>query len=113
MKKISILGSTGSIGMQALEVVRNNKGKFKIEALAVNTSIDMLKNQILEFRPKVVAVYNEDKAKQLKEILPKEVDVDIYCGMTGLKTIASLESVDIVLTGSCGNDRACAYFRSY
>ncbi len=102
MKKISILGSTGSIGMQALEVVRNNKGKFKIEALAVNTSIDMLKNQILEFRPKVVAVYNEDKAKQLKEILPKEVDVDIYCGMTGLKTIASLESVDIVLTALVG-----------
>lgn len=102
MKKISILGSTGSIGMQALEVARNNKDKFKIEALAVNTSVDMLKNQILEFRPKVVAVYNEDKAMELKKIIPKEVDVDIYCGMKGLKTIVSLESVDIVLTALVG-----------
>ncbi|WFD11713.1 1-deoxy-D-xylulose-5-phosphate reductoisomerase [Tepidibacter hydrothermalis] len=102
MKKISILGSTGSIGMQALEVVRNNKDKFKIEALAINTSIDMLKKQILEFRPRVVAVYNEGKAKELKEILPNEVDVDIYSGMEGLKTIASLESVDIVLTALVG-----------
>lgn len=102
MKKISILGSTGSIGMQALEVVRNNKDKFKIEALAVNTSIDMLSNQILEFRPKVVAVYNEDKAMELKKILPKEVDVDIYSGMEGLKTIVSLESIDIVLTALVG-----------
>lgn len=102
MKKISILGSTGSIGMQALEVARNNKDKFKIEALAVNTSVDVLKNQILEFRPKVVAVYNEDKAMELKKIIPKEVDVDIYCGMKGLKTIVSLESVDIVLTALVG-----------
>ncbi|CAH2213986.1 1-deoxy-D-xylulose-5-phosphate reductoisomerase [Tepidibacter aestuarii] len=102
MKKISILGSTGSIGTQALDVVRNNKDKFKIEALAVNTSIEKLKNQIIEFRPKVVAVYNEDKANELKKILPNEVDVDIYSGMKGLKTIASLESVDIVLTALVG-----------
>ncbi|WP_099187188.1 1-deoxy-D-xylulose-5-phosphate reductoisomerase [Tepidibacter mesophilus] len=102
MKKISILGSTGSIGTQALDVVRNNKDKFKIEALAVNTSIETLKNQIIEFRPEVVAVYNEEKSNELKKILPKEVNVDIYSGMEGLKVIASLESVDIVLTALVG-----------
>lgn len=102
MKKISILGSTGSIGTQALDVVRNNNDKFKIEALAVNTSIDMLKKQIIEFRPKVVAVYNKDKADELKKILPRELGVDIYSGMEGLKTIASLDGVDIVLTALVG-----------
>ena len=59
MKKISILGSTGSIGTQTLDVVRKNPDKFKVIAISANSSVDLLLEQIIEFKPKYVAVYNE------------------------------------------------------
>lgn len=102
MKNISILGSTGSIGTQALEVVRNNKDKFNIVALAVNSSIEQLIEQIKEFRPKVVAVYKEDKAKEIRESLPNDIDVEIFSGMEGLKIVSSLQEVDILITALVG-----------
>ncbi|SHG93481.1 1-deoxy-D-xylulose-5-phosphate reductoisomerase [Tepidibacter thalassicus] len=102
MKNIAILGSTGSIGTQALEVIRNNKDDFNIVALAVNTNIYKLLEQIKEFKPKIIAVYDEDKAKKLKEILPNNINIEIYWGMEGLKAIASLEEVDILITALVG-----------
>ena len=66
MKKIAVLGSTGSIGTQTLDVVRNNQD-LQVVALAAGSNITLLEKQILEFHPKVVAVWNEEKAKELKE----------------------------------------------
>ncbi|OPJ57126.1 1-deoxy-D-xylulose-5-phosphate reductoisomerase [Alkalithermobacter paradoxus] len=100
MKNISILGSTGSIGMQTLDVIRQNKDKFNVVALAVKSNIDELSSQIKEFKPEVVVVYDENKAIELKRMLSD--DVEVLCGMDGLKTISSLENVDIVLTALVG-----------
>ena len=66
MKKIAILGSTGSIGTQTLEVVRANKD-IEVTALAAGSNIDLLEKQIREFSPKIAAVWNEEKAKELIE----------------------------------------------
>lgn len=65
MKYISIIGSTGSIGTQTLDIVRSNKD-LKVTALAAGTSIDLLEKQAREFKPSIVAVYDEQKAKELK-----------------------------------------------
>ena len=71
MKHIAILGSTGSIGTQTLDVVRQN-GDIIVEALAAGSNITLLLEQIKEFRPKLVCVFSEEKALELKEILLKE-----------------------------------------
>ena len=68
MKKIAVLGSTGSIGTQTLEVVRNN-GDIKVTALAAGSNIEALEAQIREFRPEKVCVFQEEKAKELKDSL--------------------------------------------
>lgn len=99
MKKISILGSTGSIGTQSLEVCE--KHGFEVTALAVHSSIDMLENQARKFRPKYVGIYNEDKYAELKSRLA-DTDIKILCGMDGLCEIASLEENDIVLNSVVG-----------
>ena len=102
MKKISILGSTGSIGTQTLDVVRKNKDKFEVVAISANSSIDLLLEQILEFNPKYVAVYNEESAKKLKDMIPNNIDIEILSSMEGLVKICELEEVDIVLTAVVG-----------
>ena len=61
MKNVSILGSTGSIGTQTLDVIRANPGDFQVVALAVNSNIDILAGQIKEFSPKLVCVYDEKR----------------------------------------------------
>ncbi|WXR61761.1 1-deoxy-D-xylulose-5-phosphate reductoisomerase [Peptostreptococcaceae bacterium AGR-M142] len=99
MKNISILGSTGSIGEQTLDVIRKNKDKFKVSSLAVNSSIDVLIKQIEEFKPKKVCVYDEHKYKELKT---KIKDVEIFCGMDGLLKLVKDEEVDIVITAVVG-----------
>ena len=75
MKKIAILGSTGSIGTQTLEVVRENKD-IEVLALAAGNNIKILEQQLREFRPKLVAVWTEEKAKELRENV-KDLDVKI------------------------------------
>lgn len=102
MKNISILGSTGSIGTQTLDVVRKNKDKFEVVAISANSSIDLLLEQILEFNPKYVAVYNEESAKKLKDMIPNNIDIEILSSMEGLVKICELEEVDIVLTAVVG-----------
>lgn len=102
MKKISILGSTGSIGTQALDVIRENKDKFELIAISGNTSVDMLFNQIKEFSPKYVAVYDEYSYIKLKGMLDDKFSTKVLCGMNGLKEICSLDEVDVVLTAVVG-----------
>ncbi|WP_425447472.1 1-deoxy-D-xylulose-5-phosphate reductoisomerase [Dethiothermospora halolimnae] len=100
MKRISILGSTGSIGTQALDVIRNNFG-FKVVALSANKNIELLEKQIYEFNPKIVAVADENKAKILKGKIA-HMDTRVVGGMDGLIEVATEESVHIVLTSVVG-----------
>ena len=100
MKKIAILGSTGSIGTQTLEVVREN-GDIEVLGLAAGNNIKLLEEQIREFRPKVVAVWSEDKAKELRDNV-KDVNVKIVSGMEGLIEISVLEETEILVTAIVG-----------
>lgn len=87
MKKIAILGSTGSIGTQTLEVVRANKD-IEVTALAAGSNIDLLEKQIREFSPKIAAVWNEEKAKELKDRV-RDLDIRVESGMDGLLAVAT------------------------
>lgn len=100
MKCISVLGSTGSIGTQTLEVVRNNK-ELKICALAAGQNIDLLEKQIREFLPHTVCVWEEKKAKELA-IRVKDISVSVVSGMDGLIACATEKDADIVLTAMVG-----------
>jgi len=102
MKHISILGSTGSIGTQTLDVVRAN-GDIQVEALAAGRNIGLLLEQIKEFQPKLVCVYEADKAKELEEIVKREqLAVEITCGMDGLLACATINSAEMVVTAFVG-----------
>ncbi len=102
MKNISILGSTGSIGTQTLEVVRSNPEAFRVIAISGNSNIDLLQSQIAEFSPKYAAVYDEKKSMELKHRLGN-IDTKILCGMDGLIEISTIEEVDILITSVVGN----------
>lgn len=100
MKKIAILGSTGSIGTQTLEVVQNHKD-VEVTALAAGSNIKRLESQIRQFHPKVVCVWREDKAKELAESV-KDLPVRIVSGMDGLMEAATEDSADMVVTAVVG-----------
>ena len=100
MKKIAILGSTGSIGTQTLEVVRENKD-IEVLALAAGNNIKLLEQQIREFRPKVAAVWTEEKAKELRENV-KDLDIKIVSGMDGLIEVSVIEGAEILVTAILG-----------
>ncbi|WP_304340648.1 1-deoxy-D-xylulose-5-phosphate reductoisomerase [Metaclostridioides mangenotii] len=102
MKKISILGSTGSIGKQTLDVVRENSDKFEVVAISANSSVDLLLEQIVEFKPKYVTVYQDVSYKKLKDSIPSGIDIEVLCGMEGLKAISTLDEIDILLTAVVG-----------
>ncbi|MCR5584384.1 MAG: 1-deoxy-D-xylulose-5-phosphate reductoisomerase [Lachnospiraceae bacterium] len=102
MKNISILGSTGSIGTQTLDVVRQN-GDIKVSSLAVNSNIELLYKQILEFEPSLVCVYTEDNARELSERLKNEgIKCEVSFGMEGLIACACMDETDIVVTAFVG-----------
>ena len=100
MKKIEILGSTGSIGTQTLEVVRANKD-IEVTALAAGSNIDLLEKQIREFSPKIAAVWNEEKAKELKDRV-RDLDIRVESGMDGLLAVATELGAEIVVTAVVG-----------
>ena len=100
MKKIAILGSTGSIGTQTLEVVRENKD-IEVSGLAAGNNIERLEAQIREFAPKVVAVWSEERAKELADKV-RDLDVKIVSGMEGLIEVSTLSEVEILVTAIVG-----------
>ena len=100
MKKIAVLGSTGSIGTQTLEIVRTN-GDIEVEALAAGNNIDLLERQIREFRPKLAAVWKEERAAELKNRL-RDTDVRIVSGMDGLLEVAAVPESEILVTAIVG-----------
>lgn len=101
MKKIAILGSTGSIGTQTLDVVREHSDELQVVALAAGSNKERLKEQIKEFHPKLVSLSDEKKAQELKEELAGE-RVEVVCGMEGLIEVAGADSADVVVTAVVG-----------
>ena len=101
MKKIAILGSTGSIGTQTLDVVREHSDELQVVALAAGSNKERLKEQIKEFHPKLVSLSDEKKAQELKEELAGE-QVEVVCGMEGLIEVAVADSADVVVTAVVG-----------
>ena len=100
MKKIAILGSTGSIGTQTLEIVRTN-GDLEVTALAAGNNIDLLEQQIREFRPKLAAVWKEERAAELKSRV-RDMDIEIVSGMDGLLSVAAAPESEILVTAIVG-----------
>ncbi|MSU81155.1 1-deoxy-D-xylulose-5-phosphate reductoisomerase [Anaerobutyricum soehngenii] len=101
MKKIAILGSTGSIGTQTLDVIRAHSDELEVVALAAGSNKERLKEQIREFHPELVSLSDEKKAQELKEELAGEA-VEVVCGMDGLIEVAGIDSADVVVTAVVG-----------
>ena len=99
MKKITLLGSTGSIGLNTLDVVRMFPGQFRIEALSCRSSIEQLIEQIREFQPKTVCVEKNEKAGELRQIFP---DKEFVFGVQGLEKISTIPEADLVVSGIVG-----------
>lgn len=102
MKKIAILGSTGSIGRSALQVIEQFPGHFQVVALAAGKNIDLLAKQIQQFRPKLAAVLDRDLAKDLARRLPADSQVEVLAGSTGYQETASCAEADMVLSSMVG-----------
>lgn len=100
MKHISILGSTGSIGTQTLDVVRSN-GDIQVEAIAAGTNIDLLERQIREFHPRLCGVWDETRAKELA-VRVADTDTKIAAGMDGLLAVAAEGSSELLVTAIVG-----------
>ena len=100
MKKIAILGSTGSIGTQTLEVAREN-GDIKVCGLAAGNNIALLEKQIREFAPKLAAVWSEEKARELR-VRIADTDTQVVSGMDGLLKVSTLEDAEILVTAIVG-----------
>ena len=102
MKKISVLGSTGSIGTQTLEVVRQNKDELEVFALSAGTNVDLIEKQIREFMPKIAAMGDEKAAEELRGRISDLSGVKVHAGMDGLLEMASDPGYDILVTAIVG-----------
>lgn len=100
MKKIAIIGSTGSIGTQTLDVVRANDD-LEVVALAAGNNVELLEKQVRQFRPRLACVSKEDKAKELS-LRIKDTDTKVLCGMEGLLEIATMPESEILVTAIMG-----------
>ena len=100
-KRIAILGSTGSIGTQALEVISNHPESFDVEVLTARNNADLLIEQCIRFVPNVVVIGNEDHYEKVKTALV-QYPIKIYCGDESIAQVVAFESVDMVLTAMVG-----------
>ena len=100
MKKIVVLGSTGSIGTQTLEIVRENPD-LQVVALAAGTNVSLMEEQVREFQPKVAVMWTEDAAKDLKARIA-DLNVDVLSGMDGLLTISTHQDCEVLVTAIVG-----------
>ncbi|PKV66513.1 1-deoxy-D-xylulose-5-phosphate reductoisomerase [Pontibacter ramchanderi] len=101
MKRIAILGSTGSIGTQALEVIGANPESFELEVITANNNADLLIAQALAFKPNVVVIANEALYEQVRDALQHE-DIKVYAGANALCAVVEMGTVDMVLTAMVG-----------
>jgi len=102
MKKIALLGATGSIGVSALEVVRSHPEEYKIVALSAGRNEDLLLDQIEAFQPTAVAVLNESVAAGITSRLPAQNAPEVFFGVQGFVRLATLEGVDTVVSAMTG-----------
>ena len=102
MKKITILGSTGSIGFSALDVIKKNPGRFRVVALAAGQNVKLLKKQIEIFKPKIVSVGTKENALKLRQDLALNNKIKILYDKEGLNEIASFPAADIVVSAISG-----------
>ena len=100
MKTLAILGSTGSIGKNTLEVISCRPDRFKVSALAVNNNVRDLESQVKKFRPEVVAIFDESAAEDMKK---KNLPVEILTGEKGLIEVATLQGADMVVSAIVGS----------
>ena len=101
MKNLVILGSTGSIGTQTLEIVNDKKDDFKVLALAAYSNVDLMEKQVREFMPSYVVLYVESAANDLKERI-KDLNVNVLSGMEGLEYISTLDECDMLVAAMVG-----------
>ena len=102
MKQICILGSTGSIGTQALEVIGQHADRYEVYALTANNRVELLAQQARQFNPAAVVVANEDRYDELKSLLSDRPDIKVYAGRQALNDIVEAEPIDMVLTAMVG-----------
>lgn len=100
-KHIAILGSTGSIGTQALEVIAAHSEKFTVEVLTANSSSELLIQQAQTFKPNAVVITNEDKYQEVFDALDP-LDIKVYAGENALNSVVEMDSIDMVLTALVG-----------
>ncbi len=98
---VAILGSTGSIGTQALEVIEEHHDKLAAEVITAHDNAELLIQQAIKFRPNVVVIGNEAKYDQVTEAL-NPMDIKVYTGSDALTSVVSMDTVDVVLTGIVG-----------
>ena len=101
MKKIGILGATGSIGTQTLEIVRNHRDEVQVVALAAGKNAALLEKQIREFEPRLAVLWDEEASRDLKERV-SDLDVKVLSGMEGLLEIAAMEGMEALVTAVVG-----------
>ncbi len=101
-RKIVVLGSTGSIGSNALRIMKLYAGRFEVLALAAARNVTLLAEQAMEFKPNYLAVYDEASRDLLLKLLPKTYRPEIFCGSEGYATLASLDEANTVLSAQVG-----------
>jgi 1-deoxy-D-xylulose-5-phosphate reductoisomerase len=101
MKTLALLGSTGSIGQQTLEIVEKNPDLFSIEVLTANNNVELLIEQALKFKPNVVIISNEEKYSRVKEALANH-PIKVYAGCDAIAQVVEMGSVDTVVTAMVG-----------
>ncbi|MBQ7920861.1 MAG: 1-deoxy-D-xylulose-5-phosphate reductoisomerase [Lachnospiraceae bacterium] len=101
MKKIAILGSTGSIGTQTLEIVREQAGELEVLGLAAGGNVELMESQVREFKPRLVCMWTEEAAADLRTRVA-DMDVKVVCGMEGLLEIAVMEEISVLVTAIVG-----------
>ena len=100
-KRIAILGSTGSIGTQALEVIKENPDQFEVEVLTAFNNVELLAKQAKEFKPNTVVIANEEKYNDLTALLENS-PIKVYAGNDSISQIVEMDTIDIVLTAMVG-----------
>lgn len=101
MKNIAVLGSTGSIGTQTLDIARKNKDEITIKVLAAGSNVELIEKQIREFNPDIAVLFNEERAKELA-IKVSDIPVKVLSGMDGMIEAATYEKVDTIVTSMVG-----------
>ena len=101
-KQIAILGSTGSIGTQALEVIKEHSDLYEAYCLTANNKVELLARQAREFNPAAVVIANEDKYDELKSLLADRPEIKVYAGKKALDEIVEAQPIDMVLTAMVG-----------